>query len=67
MTREQLLEIIDPEAMDGFERALSGCIEMGQPLHLAHHYARTQWGARRDAAFVKADAILVLATEPAGG
>jgi hypothetical protein len=62
ITKEQLLEIIDPEILDDFQRALSGCIENGHPIHLAHQYAYSKYGTARDAAFAKVDAILALLT-----
>lgn len=67
LTIEQLVEIIDPEAMDGFQRALTGCMENGQPIHLAHHYAYSQFGVARDAAFAKAKAIIALAQSTEDG
>lgn len=67
LTIERLVEIIDPEAMDGFEKALAGCIDNGQPVHLAHQYACSQFGLARDAAFAKAKAILALGSPTGGG
>lgn len=66
MTLEQLVEIIGPEVLDRFQRALSGCIDNGEPIHLAHQYAYSVCGPERDAVFAKAKAILALqsATAP---
>lgn len=60
MTVEQLVEIIDPEAMDGFAKTLSDAMARGSTAEIAHHLAYNKWGRQRDLAFTKAKMILAL-------